>query len=135
VTVKNAVFWDVTQCGFVRTDVSEERIAAIIRVTRIGQLGTLAVTISLLRMLVTANVAPISPILVTLIMEPLRCSETSNLTRATRRNIREDGILLSMKRFWLNLIKTSDIYTVCVSVWRILNFALMFHTLFRINTC
>jgi hypothetical protein len=28
----------------VRTDVSEERIASIIRVTRIGELGTLAVT-------------------------------------------------------------------------------------------
>jgi hypothetical protein len=32
VTVKNAVFWDVTPCGSVRTDVSEERIACIIRV-------------------------------------------------------------------------------------------------------
>jgi hypothetical protein len=35
VTMKNAVFWDVT---LVRTDVSEERIAFIIRVTRIGEL-------------------------------------------------------------------------------------------------
>jgi hypothetical protein len=40
VTMKNAVFWDVTQCGFVRTDVSEERIASIIRATRIGEHGT-----------------------------------------------------------------------------------------------
>jgi hypothetical protein len=30
--------------ALVRTDVSEERIASIIRVTRIGELGTLAVT-------------------------------------------------------------------------------------------
>jgi hypothetical protein len=47
VTVKNAVFWDVTLWGFVRTDVSEERIASIIRVERISEIGTkLAVTIN-----------------------------------------------------------------------------------------
>jgi hypothetical protein len=39
------------------------------------------------RWLVTANVAPSSPILVTLMMEELSSSETSVLTRATRRNI------------------------------------------------
>jgi hypothetical protein len=32
-----AVVWDV---AFVRTDVSEERIASVIRVTRISELGT-----------------------------------------------------------------------------------------------
>jgi hypothetical protein len=43
--MKNAVFWDVTLCGSLRTDVSEERSASIIRVTRIRELGTtLAVT-------------------------------------------------------------------------------------------
>jgi hypothetical protein len=43
--MKNGVFWDVTPCGFVRTDVSEELNASFIRVTRIGELGTtLAVT-------------------------------------------------------------------------------------------
>jgi hypothetical protein len=45
VIMKHVVFWDVTPCGFVRTDVSEELIASIIRVTGIGELGTtLAVT-------------------------------------------------------------------------------------------
>jgi hypothetical protein len=38
--MKNAVFWDVSPCGFLRTDLLEERIASINRVTRIGESGT-----------------------------------------------------------------------------------------------
>jgi hypothetical protein len=33
-TMKNAVFWDVTLCALVRTDVSEERTVSIIRVKK-----------------------------------------------------------------------------------------------------
>jgi hypothetical protein len=81
----------------VRTDVSKERIASIIRVIRIGELRTtLLVCLRSVRwLLVTANVAPSSPNYVTLMMEALRSSETSRLTRATLRNIPEDGILHS----------------------------------------
>jgi hypothetical protein len=97
----------------VRTDVSEERIVSITRLTRSGRLGTtLAVTSNrnrlrrntmyllctyvciiyvvflpdVLRLLVTANV-PSAPILVTLMMEALYSSETSVLTRDRRRDI------------------------------------------------
>jgi hypothetical protein len=75
----------------VKTDVSEERSASIIRVSRIGELGTTVPVTSRneFRLLVTGNV-PDSPILVTLKMEALRSSETSFLTGATRRNILED---------------------------------------------
>jgi hypothetical protein len=59
--------------ALVRTDVSEEHIASIIRVTRFSELGTtLAVTSnrrSVCQLLVIANVVPSLPILVTLMME------------------------------------------------------------------
>jgi hypothetical protein len=69
----------------VRTDVLEESSASVIRVIRIGEL-------------VTVNVVPSSPILVTLMIEELRSSETSVLTRVKLRHIPEDGILHSHRR-------------------------------------
>jgi hypothetical protein len=50
------------------------------------------------RLLVTAEVVPISPILVTLMMEAIRPSESLLFTRATRRHIPEDDILHSHRR-------------------------------------
>jgi hypothetical protein len=71
----------------VRTDVSEERIASIIKMTRYIILR------NVLRLLVTANVVLARRVLSSLMMKVIRSSETSVITRVTLRNIQEDGVL------------------------------------------
>jgi hypothetical protein len=79
--------------ALVRTDVSEEYITSIIRVTRIGVLW----------LLVTANAVPTSLIHFTPMMEAIRFFETSVITRATRRKIQEYELFL------VTAVKTSNL--------------------------
>jgi hypothetical protein len=64
---------------------------------------------SALRLLVTANIVPSSPILVTMTMEALRSPETLAVTRATRRDIPGDGILRKLLSLnILDILETID---------------------------
>jgi hypothetical protein len=86
VTMKNIVLWDVTAYGFCK----HRRFGGTCLLHHQGDKNLPArnVSSSVLCLLVLANV-PNSLILVTLMMEAISFSETSVLTRATRRNIPE----------------------------------------------
>jgi hypothetical protein len=86
--------WISHRMALVRTDVSDERFASIIMMTRISELGTTLSTVSsVIQLLVILNIVPSSRNLYTLVMEALRPPETSALTRPTRCHVPEDGIL------------------------------------------
>jgi hypothetical protein len=65
---------------------------------RVSLVRTILFLRSLRLLLITANVAPSSPILVNLMMEALSTSEMTVLARATKRNIPAGGILHSQRR-------------------------------------
>jgi hypothetical protein len=91
VTMKHAVFWDVTPCGSCKN-------------RRYG--GALQ---SVLQLLVTAESVPRSLILFTLMMQAIHSSETSVLTRVLRHHIPEFGIIHNYIKLKLSLL---------VGLWR-----------------
>jgi hypothetical protein len=130
VTMKNCVFWMLRHVALVRTDVSEEPGAAVLRGTIISELGTTQAASSnrflhsVCQLLGAACVVSSSPILVTL-MEAPGSSETTVLTRATWRNIPEDTILhevyCSEQKcigvFWESVFLCNSLYTYNVVVF------------------
>jgi hypothetical protein len=84
--MKNGVFWDVTPCGS-----SKNRRFGGTYCLHHQVDNTILKYYSISSQL--ASVIPSTMILATLIMEAVNSSETSVLTRTTRRNIAKDGIL------------------------------------------
>jgi hypothetical protein len=133
VTMKNVVFWDVTPCGSCKNrrlagtyclhlqgeknrrsrsnDISNQQKKPVVFLRSVRSL------------LIAPNVVPTSPILVRMNMESMGSSETWVLTRATRRNTQEDGIL------GIKFGNCLDIFfqTIILVLWRVI-----FHVLWEI---
>jgi hypothetical protein len=90
--LKNTVFWDVMLCGSCKYCLF--RGTCRLR----HQCEQIVFLRSVLRLLVTAKVVPNSRKLFNLMMKVILSSETSVLTRATLRNIPEDGVFHSHRR-------------------------------------
>jgi hypothetical protein len=78
--MKTSVFWDLTPCGSCK----DRRFGGKYNLHRQGITN---------RLLVTANVVPSSSIIVTLMMQTIRSSETSVFIRVSRHHIPEDDII------------------------------------------
>jgi hypothetical protein len=78
--LKNAVFWDVTPCGSCKIPCFRGKYRLHDQSDKNRQATNFK---RVLRVLVTANVVPSSPILVTMMNEAIRSSETSVLARVT----------------------------------------------------
>jgi hypothetical protein len=110
VTVKKAVFWDVTPCGSCKNqrlrgkwclyNQSDKHWSTRNNVSSNYQPkhSVKKYYVSVRRLIVTADV-PSSPMFVTPMMDELSSSETSVLTRATQHSISEDGIIQLMYCF------------------------------------
>jgi hypothetical protein len=100
----------LSRADLVRTDVSEELSSSIIKVTRIGEVGTSAVTRN-------RRTLRYAPIFVNLMIGEVSSTKTSVLTRATQRNVPEDATL-HFKKSSVTFVDTPRMFMyVCMYVF------------------